>query len=129
MHPDTSTVTVDQTADHQLLLMQSGLGTQKLQDQRRQILLIEYSIHNNNKSFRKKVSESLPIMEQAAIQKNCVTAAVLLLYEFALPIHVFRIFPPIFQIPALKMHIINRKFTTPNITHAVSFVNSNEKYL
>lgn len=59
MHPDTSTMTVDQTADHQLLLMQSGLGTQKLQDQRRHILLIEYSIHNNNKSFRKKVSESL----------------------------------------------------------------------
>lgn len=59
MHPHTSAVTVDQTADHQLLLMQSGLGTQKLRDQRRQMLLIEYSIHNNNKSFRKKVSESL----------------------------------------------------------------------
>lgn len=27
------------------------------------------------------------------------------------------------------MHIINRKFTKPNIAHAVSFVNSSEDYL
>lgn len=37
-------------------------------------------------------------MEQTAIQKNCKTAAVLLLYEFTLPIYILDIFPPIFQI-------------------------------
>lgn len=37
-------------------------------------------------------------MEQTAIQKNCKAAAVLLLYEFTLPIYILDIFPPIFQI-------------------------------
>lgn len=32
-------------------------------------------------------------MEQTAIQKNCITAAVLLLYEFTLPIYILDFFP------------------------------------
>lgn len=69
MHPDTSAVTVDQTADHQLLLMQSGLGTQKLQDQRRQILLIDILSITITKASGKRCQNPFTIMEQTPFRK------------------------------------------------------------
>lgn len=74
---------------------------------RRQIPLIEYPIHNNNESFKKKCQDPFTIMEQTAVQKNHITSTtVLLLSEFTFPMYILYFSPPIFKIQALKIHIM-----------------------